>query len=91
MIRELDAKILRDHTQWILVPSVNDPGQTQLMPCSKLSEFLITAFKGTGPQKIKNITLATNPMRISYYGKEIVISKYNYFKKLKRNHLTKIQ
>jgi len=78
-------------TSWILVPSVNDPGQTKLMPCLKLSDFLVQAFKGNGPQRIKNITFATNPMRISYYGKEIVISKYNYFKKLKRNHLPRVQ
>jgi hypothetical protein len=29
-------------------------------------------------------------MRISYFGKEIVISKYNYYKKLKKNHLSAI-
>jgi hypothetical protein len=56
-----------------------------------LSDFFIQTFKGNGPQRIKNITLGSNPMRISYYGKEIVISRYNYFKKLKRNHLAKIQ
>ena len=29
-------------------------------------------------------------MRLSYYGKEIVIARYNYFKKLKKNHIEKI-
>lgn len=37
------------------------------------------------------MTLASNPVRLSYYGKEIVISRYNYFRKLKKNHLVKVQ
>lgn len=60
------------------------------MPCFKLAEYFLTNFKGNGPQRIKYLTLATNPFRISYYGKEIVISKYNFFKKLKKNHLAKL-
>ena len=35
--------------------------------------------------------MASNPFRMSYYGKEIVFSRYNYFKKLKKNHLAKVQ
>jgi hypothetical protein len=87
LIRENDMRMLRDHTQWIIMPSVNDPGQTKLMPCLKLSEFFIQTFKGNGPQRVKNITLATNPFRMSVWGKEVVFSKYSYFKKFKRNHL----
>ena len=30
-------------------------------------------------------------MRMSFRGKEIVFSRYNYFKKMKRNHLAKFQ
>ena len=72
------------------MPSVDDPGMTKLMPCFKMSDFFIQGFKGNGPLRVKNITLATNPMRISYHGKEIVISRYNFFKKLKKNHLAKL-
>jgi thiamine pyrophosphokinase len=62
------------------------------MPCLPLSDFLFSGARGTGLNKIlKNVTLASNPFRISYYGKEIVITRYNYFKKLKKNHLAKIQ
>jgi hypothetical protein len=63
----------------------------KVMPCMPLSEYFLSTFKGNGPSRIKNITIGSNPLRISYYGKEIVISRYNYFKKLKRNHLPKIQ
>lgn len=55
----------------------------------KLSDTFIQGFKSNGPQRIKNLTLATNPLRISYYGNEIVVAKYQFFKKLKRNHLAK--
>ena len=41
IIRENDFVTLRDHTQWILVPSMYDPGQTKLLPSLKLSESLI--------------------------------------------------
>ena len=91
IIREHDYKCLRDATHWIFVPSTEDPGQPKLMPCLQFQDFFLTSFKGNGPQRIKNISVATNPFRLSYYGKEIVVSRYNYFKKLKRNQLAKIQ
>ena len=37
------------------------------------------------------MTLATNPCRLSFLGKEIVISRFNYLKKIKQNNLPKIQ
>ena len=62
------------------------------MPCLPLSDYFLSGARGTSVNKIlKNVTLACNPLRISYYGKEIVITRYNYFKKLKKNHLAKIQ
>lgn len=30
-------------------------------------------------------------MRLSFRGKEIVFSRYNYFKKIKKNHLERLQ
>eukprot|EP00347_Sterkiella_histriomuscorum_P020272 403338437 len=91
VVRENNLTFLRDSTQWIFIPSVDDPGQPKLMPCLQFQEYFLTGFKGNGPQRIKNVILGTNPMRISYYGKEIVISRYNFFKKLKRNQIPKIQ
>jgi hypothetical protein len=72
------------------MPSLEDPGQTKLMPCLPISDFFFTGPRG-GSRILRNVTLATNPLRISFYGKEVVISRYNYFKKLKKNHLSKIQ
>ena len=91
IIREDGLTCLRDLTQWILMPSPNDPGMCKLLPNFHLSEYLIAGMKGNGPQRIKKILLATNPMRMSFRGKEIVFCRYNYFKKIKRNHLAKFQ
>lgn len=77
------------------MPSLEDPGQTKLMPCLPLADFFFSGAKSgnlnANSRVLKNVTLATNPFRISFYGKEIVVARYNYFKKLKKNHLTKIQ
>ena len=77
-----------------MVPSVDDPGQPKMMPCLPMAEYFVTgprSTQGNNQRIIKNITLATNPLRISYYGKEIIISRYNYFKRMKKNHLAKVQ
>ena len=39
---------------------------------------------------MKHVHIASNPLRISFYGKEIVICRQNFFKKLKRNHIEKV-
>jgi len=57
-----------------------------------MSDNLFSGFKGFGAQsnRIHNVTLASNPVRISFYGKQIVINRYNYFKKMKENHLNRV-
>lgn len=34
-----------------------------------------------------NITFASNPCRISYFGKQIVVCRYNYLKRIKKNRI----
>lgn len=58
------------------------------MPSFKLADFLVSGIKG--PKKIQNVILGTNPMRISFRGKEIVICRYDYFKKIKKNHIPRL-
>jgi hypothetical protein len=72
----------------VLVPSLNELGTVKVMPTFKMSDHLISGIKGHG--KIQNITLATNPMRLSFRGKEIVFSRYDYFKRIKRAMIQKI-
>ena len=52
------------------------------MPNLPLSEYFSSSFSG-----VKNITFASNPCRISFYGKQIVICRYNYLKRIKKNSL----
>ena len=91
IIRSNNLECLRESTQWIIMPSTQDAGICQIMPGFKMSDYLIEGFKGKGPQRIKKIMLATNPMRMSFRGKEMVFCRYNYFKKIKKNHLEKFQ
>lgn len=94
IVKDNDLRCLKEQTQWILAPSLDDPGQSHLLPCVPLSDFFVTGPRSTnanGQKLIKNVTLASNPFRISFYGKEIVIARYNFYKKLKKNHLAKVQ
>jgi hypothetical protein len=91
IVRENELLCLRDSTQWIVMPSLEDPGMIKVMPSFKLSDSLLSRMKGNGPGSIKKLMFGTNPMRISFRGKEVVFCRYDYLKKLKKNHLSKIQ
>ena len=47
IVREKELEYLRDHTEWIFVPSINDPGQMDLMPQVPLADHLLAGFTGT--------------------------------------------
>ena len=81
-IRDHKLDCLKDLTTWMLIPSLNDPGMLKIFPMVKLSENLIQLMKGNGPGRIKNLHLCTNPCRLSFRGKEMVFSRFNYFRKL---------
>ena len=67
------------------MPAIEDPGQIKLLPGLPYDEFLFEAL-----DKFKHIKLAPNPLRLSFLGKEIVVCRYNYLKKMKQNHNSKI-
>lgn len=87
IVRE-EKGFLSDVTQWIFLPSQTDPAAIKTMPMPALSEFLFKDFIGKRPEVIKNVQFGTNPSRLSYKGKEILLSRYNYFEQLKKNHLS---
>lgn len=89
IMKDLNCVNLRDHTEWIFVPSIEDAGQIKTMPAIPFAESLFQSLK-TGPMRIKKLTLANNPCRISFLGKEIVICRYNFTMRLKQNHHLKI-
>jgi hypothetical protein len=90
IIKENELHCLRDLTQWIFMPSIGDPGIMKVMPTFKISDFLVSGIKGIGPNRLKKVMLGTNPMRLSFRGKEIVFSRYDYFKKLKKNNIEQL-
>lgn len=88
---------LKTECRFILVPSINDVASDGILPsmqCTTLlgdldedieydaanEEFTYKDFNG-----IKHITFATNPCRINYFGKQIVVCRYNFLKKFKKN------
>lgn len=90
IIRDKNLDYLRDHTEWIFIPALDDPGQTHLMPQMPLSNHLLSGFIGAHQGRIKRVTLGTNPLRICFNGKEVVIARYNFMQKLKQNHHPRI-
>ena len=59
------------------------------MPTIPFSEAMFSGLK-TGPNRLRKVTLANNPCRISFLGKEVVICRYNFTIRLKQNHHQKI-
>ncbi len=58
---------------------MNDLGQMSLMPQVPLGDTLLSGFIGNLQGRIKKVTLGTNPLRLSFNGKEIVINRFNLF------------
>lgn len=93
-MREKELVNLRDFSEWIFIPAIDDPGQIRAMPSAPMSEYLLEGFMGkhlsSTAAKIKKVTLGCNPLRISFMGQEIVIARFNFLKKIQQNHLPKV-
>ena len=87
IIKENNLENLRDTTEWVFVPSLEDPGQVKMFPAMPYPDYLIAPLIQA---KFKNVSVSPNPARISFLGKEIVLCRYNYLKKIKQNHIPKI-
>ena len=93
-MREKELANLRDFTEWIFIPAIDDPGMIRAMPSVSMSEYLLEGFMGkhlsSTTAKIKKVTLGCNPLRISFMGQEIVIARYNFMMKFLQNHHAKV-
>ena len=93
-MRDKELANLRDFTEWIFIPAIDDPGQIRAMPSAPMSDYLLEGFSGkhlsSTNAKIKKVTVGCNPLRISFMGQEIVIARFNFMKKLQQNGLAKI-
>ena len=83
--KKLDS--LRENTEWVFVPALEDPGQIKMFPVMPYAEYLIQPFLSA---KFSKVRAVPNPTRISFLGNEIVICRFNYLKKMKQNHIEKI-
>ena len=94
IVRDKELHNLREMTEWIFIPAIDDPGQIRAMPSAPMSEYLLEGFMGkhlsSTTAKIKKVTLGCNPLRISFMGQEIVIARYNFLKKMQQNGFSKI-
>ena len=87
IVVEKKLENLRESTEWIFVPALEDPGQIKMFPAMPYAEYLIAPFLSA---KFKKVRAVPNPSRISFLGKEIVICRFNYLKKMKQNQIDKI-
>lgn len=75
---------LASKVKFLLIPGPNDPGSDMMAPQFALPDFILDNSK----LKKDHTILGTNPCRLSFYGKEIVISRYEYYTKFKKNALS---
>ena len=68
----------------MIVPGHEDPGSDLLLPQFELPDFF---FDALGPKNRAKVHFATNPCRISYYGKTIVVSRTDLLRPMKKNAL----
>ena len=84
---------LKTECRFILIPGMDDPCSDGVLPSDQLNAFLgnneemddyllNNDFDG-----IKHVEFASNPCRINFFGKQILVSRYNYYKKIKKNCL----
>ena len=66
---------------FVVVPSMNDVGLGNVLHRSPLPRYFLKGLQS----KVKHVHLASNPCRLRYFSKEIVISRINVLSKLQRN------
>jgi DNA polymerase epsilon subunit 2 len=67
--------------RFILVPSQNDPGLGSILPRPPIPNFFTSGLRS----KVKHVHLASNPCRLRYFSKELVIGRVNVLSQLRRN------
>ncbi len=65
---------------WVLMPSLDDPGVANLFPRKPIPECLLETLH----KRVPNLINATNPCRISFFGKEMVFCRHNMLQSCKR-------
>ena len=67
--------------RFVLIPSMNDVGLGNTLPRPPLPRYFLKGLQS----KVKHVHLASNPCRLRYFSKEIVISRIDVLSKLRKN------
>ncbi|OQR90110.1 DNA polymerase epsilon subunit [Achlya hypogyna] len=78
---------LVEHSKFVLVPGPDDPGAASVLPRHPLPDMCTTDFL----RKIPSATMASNPCRIRYFTKDIVILRDDLQAKMRRNCLMPLE
>ncbi|XP_012255117.2 DNA polymerase epsilon subunit 2 [Athalia rosae] len=74
---------IAQHSKFVLVPGPDDPGSPKILPRAPLPSHVIRDFM----KEVPDVILATNPCRIQYCTKEIIVFRENILTKVCRNTL----
>jgi DNA polymerase epsilon subunit 2 len=66
---------------FVLIPSMNDVGMGNILPRPPLPRYFLKGLQS----KVKHVHLASNPCRLRYFSKEIVLSRIDVLSKLRKN------
>ncbi len=69
--------------RFVLIPSMNDIGLGSILPRPPLPHYFLKGLQS----KVKHVHLASNPCRLRYFSKEIVLSRIDVLSKLRRNSI----
>ncbi|XP_012275570.1 DNA polymerase epsilon subunit 2 [Orussus abietinus] len=72
---------IKQFSKFIFVPSLQDIGTPKILPKGSLPEYIVEDFS----KRVPGTILATNPCRIQYCTKEIIVFRENMISKMRRN------
>lgn len=86
-LEELGSLLMRftslaQHAHFVLVPGPNDSNAAQVLPCPNM-----LSRNGFSSSRIKHVHWATNPCRIRFNGKEMIIFRYDLLSFIQRQQV----
>ena len=71
--------------KFVFVPGPSDPGMAEILPRPPLPKYFTAALRS----KLSHVHFATNPCRLRYFSKEIVVTRQDMVHKLRRHCVLK--
>ncbi|OMJ73008.1 hypothetical protein SteCoe_28412 [Stentor coeruleus] len=73
-------EILRSTGMWVFVPGPNDPGLGEFMPRREIPPVFVEPLR-----RLEKVKVTSNPTRIGFCGKKIVIARTDQMRKMQRS------